>query len=77
VLASVLASYMSLSRPPAPDEMAEALTGYRIAFGFAVGFAFAAAAAAWFIKDSDAASTMAARRPARTTAGSAGEAATT
>jgi hypothetical protein len=58
----VLASYMSLSSPPAPADVAEALTGYRIAFGFAVGFAFAAAIAAWFIRDSDAAPTMKARR---------------
>ncbi len=64
VLASVLASYMSLSRPPLPEDVGEALKGYRIAFGFAVGFAFAAAAAAWFIKDSDAAGTMAVRRSA-------------
>jgi MFS family permease len=66
VLASVLASYMSLSRPPMPADVGEALRGYRIAFGFAVGFAFAAAVAAWFIKDSDAAGTMTAHR--RTTA---------
>jgi EmrB/QacA subfamily drug resistance transporter len=62
VLASILASYMSLSRPPAPDEMADALTGYRLAFGVAVAFTFASAFAAWFIRDSDAAPTMAARR---------------
>lgn len=63
ILASVLASYMPLSRPPAPEDVAEALTGYRVAFGFAVGFAFLSALAAWFIRDSDAAATMAARRP--------------
>lgn len=58
VLASVLASYMSLSTPPAADQVARALTGYRWAFGLAVTFAFASAAAAWFIRDSDAAPTM-------------------
>jgi EmrB/QacA subfamily drug resistance transporter len=63
ILASILASYMSLSRPPAPDEMDDALTGFRLAFGVAVAFTFMSAAAAWFIRDSDAAATMAARRP--------------
>ena len=66
VLASVLASYMSLSRPPAPEDVADALVGYRIAFGLAVVFAFAAAAAAWFVKDSDAAATMGKRPSIRT-----------
>jgi EmrB/QacA subfamily drug resistance transporter len=62
ILASILASYMSLSRPPAPGDVAEALTGYRWAFGLAVAFAFASALAAWFIRDSDAEATMRARQ---------------
>ncbi len=63
VLASVVASYTSLSRPPVgPAEVADALTGYRLAFGLAVVFSLLAALAAWFIRDSDAAATMAARR---------------
>lgn len=61
VLASVLASYMSLSRPPAPSNVDGALVGYRAAFGLAVLFSFAAAGAAWFIRDSDAAPTMGSR----------------
>jgi hypothetical protein len=43
-------------------EVADALTGYRLAFGLAVVFSLFAARAAWFIRDSDAAATMAARR---------------
>jgi MFS family permease len=63
VLASVLASYMSLSQPPqTPAEIARALTGYQIAFGLAVVFALAAGVAALFIRDSDAEATMVARR---------------
>jgi EmrB/QacA subfamily drug resistance transporter len=63
VLASVLASNMSLSRPPAnAEEIASALTGYHLAFGLAVVFSLAAGVAALFIRDSDAAATMAARR---------------
>jgi MFS family permease len=59
VLASVLASYMSLSRPPStPQEIADSLTGYRVAFGMATMFALLGALAAWFIRDSDAAPTM-------------------
>ena len=59
VLASVLASYMSLSRPPTtPQEIADSLTGYRVAFGMATMFALLGALAAWFIRDSDAAPTM-------------------
>lgn len=58
ILASLLSSYMSLSRPPAPDQVERALTGYRLAFGTAFGLTLAAAAAAWFIRDSDAAGTM-------------------
>ncbi len=63
VLASVLASFMSLSRPPVGAAALErALQGYHWAFGVAVLFAFAAFVAALFIRDSDAAATMAARR---------------
>lgn len=59
VLASVLASYMSLSRPPTtPQEIADSLTGYRVAFGLATAFALLGALVAWFIRDSDAAPTM-------------------
>jgi MFS family permease len=62
VLASVLSSYMSLSRPPAtPQEIIDSLTGYRVAFGLATLFAMLGALAAWFIRDSDAAPTMAGR----------------
>jgi EmrB/QacA subfamily drug resistance transporter len=63
VLASVLASYMSLSQPPqTAAEISRALTGYHIAFGLAVVFALAAGVAALFVRDSDAAPTMVARR---------------
>jgi EmrB/QacA subfamily drug resistance transporter len=63
VLASVLASYMSLSKPPSsPVEISRALTGYHVAFGLAALFAILSAVAASFIRDSDAAATMAARR---------------
>ena len=63
VLASVLASYMSLSTPPSsPAEISRALTGYHVAFGLAALFAILSAVAASFIRDSDAAATMAARR---------------
>ena len=63
VLASVLASYMSLSKPPSsPAEISRALTGYHVAFGLAALFAILSAVAASFIRDSDAAATMAARR---------------
>lgn len=56
VLASILASFMSISAPPA--DVDRALLGYQWAFGAAVALSFAAAIAAWFIRDSDAASTM-------------------
>jgi EmrB/QacA subfamily drug resistance transporter len=59
VLASVLASYMSLATPPRNlAEQTRALTGYHIAFGLAVLFAFVAATAAFFVRDSEAAATM-------------------
>ncbi len=62
VLASVLSSSMSLSRPPQSAAAIErALTGYHWAFGTAVLFAFAAAVAAMFVRDEEAAGTMAAR----------------
>jgi EmrB/QacA subfamily drug resistance transporter len=68
VLASVLASYMSLSQAVSPDlpasEVADILHGYHVAFALAVGFTWAAAVAAFFIRDSDAAPTM---RPRPTT----------
>ena len=68
VLASVLASYMSLSQPPqTAAEIARALTGYQIAFGLAVVFALAGGVAALFIRDSDAEATMVARRTSAST----------
>jgi EmrB/QacA subfamily drug resistance transporter len=63
VLASVLSSYMSFSTPPAAADVDRAITGFQIAFSVTVAFSFAAAAAAWFIRDSDAAGTMAVRAP--------------
>ena len=57
VLVSVLSSYMTLSGPP--DDAGRALTGYRLAFSIAVAFALLAAFAASFIRDADAAPTMA------------------
>jgi EmrB/QacA subfamily drug resistance transporter len=62
ILASILSSYMSLSQPPALDQVGDALTGYRLAFGVAVALCLAAATAAWFIRDSDAEATMVHRR---------------
>ncbi len=62
VLASILSLYMSLSQPPALDQIGHALTGYHLAFGAAVALSLAAAAAAWFVRDSDAAVTMTIRR---------------
>ena len=62
-IASVIASYTSLSRRPVGEAaMAEALTGYRVAFGVAAAFALAASFAAWFISDEDAAVTRVPRR---------------
>jgi EmrB/QacA subfamily drug resistance transporter len=60
VLASVLVTFMPLSSPPI--DVDRALTGYHVAFGLAVLLAWIAAFAAWRIRDSDAAPTMAARR---------------
>jgi len=56
VLASVLASHMPLASPP--TDVARALDGYHLAFGLAVVFAWLAALAAFFIRDSEAAPTM-------------------
>ncbi len=57
-IASAIASYTSLSRRPVGEAaMAEALTGYRVAFGIAAASALAASFAALFISDEDAAAT--------------------
>ncbi len=61
ILASVLTSHMSLSRSPLPGEVGRALTGFHIAFAVAVVFAVLASVAAFFIRDSEAAATMAPR----------------
>ncbi|MBI5089134.1 MAG: hypothetical protein HZB15_09835 [Actinobacteria bacterium] len=58
ILASILASYMSLSTPPPPDQISRALTGYHLAFGAAVVVSLASAVAAWYVRDSDAAESM-------------------
>ncbi len=66
ILASILTSHMRLdvilgsNAPPAVVD--RALTGFHIAFGAAVLFAFMAAFAAWFISDKEAEGTMRARR---------------
>jgi EmrB/QacA subfamily drug resistance transporter len=62
IMASVLAAHMSLSRVPGTAEVGRALTGVRLAFGVAVGFAVIAAVFAWFVRDEDAAATMVARK---------------
>jgi EmrB/QacA subfamily drug resistance transporter len=61
ILASILTAHMALDRLPRPDEVERALTGFHWAFGAAVGFAFLAAFAALFIRDSEAAGTMQAK----------------
>jgi MFS family permease len=61
ILASILTAHMALDRLPRPDEIDRALTGFHWAFGAAVGFAFLAAFAALFIRDSEAAGTMQAK----------------
>jgi uncharacterized iron-regulated membrane protein len=53
---------MSLSRVPGADEVGRALTGIRLAFGVAVGFALVSGLFAWFVRDEDAAATMVARQ---------------
>jgi len=57
VMASILVSHMPLSRPP--TDVARALDGYHLAFLAATLLAFLAAAVAWFVRDEDAAATMA------------------
>jgi predicted MFS family arabinose efflux permease len=64
IMASVLAAHMSLSRAPLVGELERALTGVRWAFAIAVAMALIAAAFAWFVRDEDAAATMAPRQPA-------------
>ena len=59
VLASILASYMPLATPPI--DVDRALTGYRIAFGTAVGLTLIASFAAFRVRDEEAAPTMRAR----------------
>ncbi|MDQ1424817.1 MAG: hypothetical protein QOD72_2315 [Acidimicrobiaceae bacterium] len=58
IMASILTAHMALDRLPRADEINRALTGFHWAFGAAVGFAFLAAFAALFIRDSEAAGTM-------------------
>jgi len=62
VLASVLASHMSLSQLVPPDGVRRALDGVHLAFWLAVLFALVAGVAALFIRDDDARATMVARR---------------
>jgi hypothetical protein len=57
-MASILTAHMALDRLPRADEIDSALTGFHWAFGTAVVFAFLAAFAALFIRDSEAAGTM-------------------
>lgn len=61
VLASVLATHMSLARFAEPGEVSRALEGVHLAFWLAVLFAFVAGAAALFIRDEDARATMVVR----------------
>jgi len=61
IMASILAAHMSLSRPPLPQEVDTALVGVRWAFAVAMVLAFLAAGFAYFIRDEDAAGTMASR----------------
>jgi EmrB/QacA subfamily drug resistance transporter len=63
VLASILATYMPLAF--APTDFARALRGYRLAFAAAVVMAWAAALAAFFVRNSDAAATMRPRAAAK------------
>lgn len=59
ILASILTAHMALDRRPSSvDEINRALTGFHWAFGVAVAFAFLAAFAALFIRDSEAEGTM-------------------
>jgi Na+/melibiose symporter-like transporter len=63
VMASVLAAHMSLSRSPLPSEVDRALTGVHWAFIISLVMAMVAGVFSWFIRDEDAAATMAPRRP--------------
>ncbi|MGZ4766011.1 MAG: MDR family MFS transporter [Ilumatobacteraceae bacterium] len=62
IMASILVAHMSLSRAPRPDEVNRALVGVHWAFGLGVAMVFGAAVCSWFIRDEDAAETMATRR---------------
>jgi len=62
ILASILASYGALAHNIAPQDMDDALSGMRWAFGAAVAMALVAAAFAARIRDEDARNTMVARR---------------
>ncbi len=64
IVASILAAHMSLSRAPFANEVNQALTGVRWAFGVCVFLALCAALCAWFIRDEDAEATMVARKVA-------------
>jgi EmrB/QacA subfamily drug resistance transporter len=63
VMASVLAAHMSLSRSPLPSELDRALTGMHWAFIISLVMAMVAGVFSWFIRDEDAAATMAPRQP--------------
>jgi EmrB/QacA subfamily drug resistance transporter len=58
IMASILTAHMALDRLPSAGEIDDALRGFQLAFGTAVVFAFLAAFAALFIRDSEAAGTM-------------------
>jgi MFS family permease len=59
VVASILVQHMSLIAPPSTAlEVARSLTGFHWAFGAAVLLTFAAAIAALFVRDREAAGTM-------------------
>jgi EmrB/QacA subfamily drug resistance transporter len=62
IMASILAAHMSLSRAPTAGEVGRALVGVHWAFGLAVAMVLGAAVCSWFIRDSEAADTMSARR---------------
>ena len=60
VLATILASYVTTNNHVVTDR-AQALAGFHVVFGVCAGLALSAAIAALFIRDSDAAGTMAPR----------------